>query len=904
MHYVRTLCHLFLWIICARGQYNVLTFHGDRQRTGWISNETTLTPANVSNGSFGPIWDSPQLDSLTLNGATYPPHLYASPLYVDSVTITAGTYAGLAFHVVYAGSSNGFVYAVNASTTAGANPVAAGTILWKRQLNSPVGGLDGGIPLGILGTPIIDLTAAPSRLYVASADATQGWQVFALDITSGNILPGWPLTINNTTLAPINQNGPATWQGTTAMSQRGALNLSLDGGLLYVPFGAYGDGGAGWMVAVDTATPSLASAFAGAPSNVAFANGGMWASGGPAVDDQGRLYSTTGNGTTNTTNVPGYWGQSVLVWAPGVPLKLVGTYTPWNYCQMDLSDTDLSGGAAVVLPDLGVANTSTPHLITFGGKQGNQYLVDRDHMPGSLVTRPACSTSSATDLSLVPPGPQPQLGQAGPLNVFGPYSENFNNTDYAKARSTGAYFRAADGSNFMFVTGSSKAAVNSQQTVPPCIVKLRIVTAAGQPAYVAVEASENTFGFLSPGSPWVTSNGSANAIVWVLVANVTRSASLVGSGVPHPILYALDPVTLKALWISTPAMLNVGGKYSAPAFGHGMVFVGTDRIQAFGLGTTPPPPPPGTIAINCGGGAVGNFLADTDVVGGHSDTFTNPVDVSGVVNPAPQAVYQSKRTGNPPSSGFTYTIPGLTVGATYKVRLHFVESAVSAAGQRVFNVAINGVPVLTNFDIFKAAGGVFKAVVEEFMEKPDGSGQIAIAYTYGPSGNPLASAVEVILQTTAVRPGIAIDAGGAAAGNYVADTDFVGGHSDTFSHVIDVSAVTKPAPQAVYQSKRTGNPPNSGFTYSIPNLTTGHSYTVRLHFVESATNVAGGRKFNVAINGVTVLADFDIFAAAGAEYKAIVKQFTAAADAKGTITIAFTYGPAGNPLLSALEIIP
>jgi hypothetical protein len=74
--------------------------------------------------------------------------------------------------------------------------------------------------------------------------------------------------------------------------------------------------------------------------------------------------------------------------------------------------------------------------------------------------------------------------------------------------------------------------------------------------------------------------------------------------------------------------------------------------------------------------------------------------------------------------------------------------------------------------------------------------------------------------------------------------------------------------------------------------------------VESATNVAGGRKFNVAINGVTVLADFDIFAAAGAEYKAIVKQFTAAADAKGTITIAFTYGPAGNPLLSALEIIP
>ena len=79
--------------------------------------------------------------------------------------------------------------------------------------------------------------------------------------------------------------------------------------------------------------------------------------------------------------------------------------------------------------------------------------------------------------------------------------------DYAKGRSTGAYFRAADGSNFLFVTGSSKAAVDSVDTVPPCIVRLRIVTSPGQPAYVAVEASENTLGFLSPGSPWVTSNG-------------------------------------------------------------------------------------------------------------------------------------------------------------------------------------------------------------------------------------------------------------------------------------------------------------------------------------------------------------------------------------------------------------
>ena len=143
-------------------------------------------------------------------------------------------------------------------------------------------------------------------------DAVNGWEVFAVDITTGSILPGWPLVIDNTSLAPINRNGPAQWQATTEMSQRGGLNLSPDGRLLYVPFGGYNDTAAGWMVAVDRATPALASAFSAAPSMDPEANGGMWASGGAAVDSLGNVYSTTGNTTANVTNVPGYWSQSVL----------------------------------------------------------------------------------------------------------------------------------------------------------------------------------------------------------------------------------------------------------------------------------------------------------------------------------------------------------------------------------------------------------------------------------------------------------------------------------------------------------------------------------------------------------------------------------------------------------------
>ncbi len=46
--------------------------------------------------------------------------------------------------------------------------------------------------------------------------------------------------------------------------------------------------------------------------------------------------------------------------------------------------------------------------------------------------------------------------------------------------------------------------------------------------------------------------------------------------------------------------------------------------------------------------------------------------------------------------------------------LKFAEPVWSAKGKRVFNVTINGTKVLSNFDIFAAAGGEFKAVDKTF----------------------------------------------------------------------------------------------------------------------------------------------------------------------------------------------
>jgi hypothetical protein len=137
-------------------------------------------------------------------------------------------------------------------------------------------------------------------------------------------------------------------------------------------------------------------------------------------------------------------------------------------------------------------------------------------------------------------------------------------------------------------------------------------------------------------------------------------------------------------------------------------------------------------------------------------------------------------------------------------------------------------------------------------------------------------------QAHAASGSVQINAGGGAVSPFVADTDFSGGTTTSTANTIDTSGVTNPAPQAVYQSNRYGT-----FTYTVPNLTANASYTVNLHFAETYWTTTGQRTFNVSINGQAVLSNFDIIAAAGGANKAVVKQFSATANASGTITIQF-----------------
>ncbi len=198
----------------------------------------------------------------------------------------------------------------------------------------------------------------------------------------------------------------------------------------------------------------------------------------------------------------------------------------------------------------------------------------------------------------------------------------------------------------------------------------------------------------------------------------------------------------------TATNLGIGGQYNC---GSGFTIVqgpgnagwsGVSCPTPTPIPTPPPPPAPtGTLvtAINAGGTAVGNFKADTDYDQGnqYSDTST-AIDTSNVNAPPPQAVYQTLRW----NSAFTYTIPGLTPGSSYLVQLDWAELSFHGAGQRQFNVAINGSTVLSNFDVY-ASSGYKKALAKQFTVTANSSGQIVISFSKGAADNPFISGIEV-----------------------------------------------------------------------------------------------------------------------------------------------------------------
>jgi hypothetical protein len=173
---------------------------------------------------------------------------------------------------------------------------------------------------------------------------------------------------------------------------------------------------------------------------------------------------------------------------------------------------------------------------------------------------------------------------------------------------------------------------------------------------------------------------------------------------------------------------------------------GTGESQNSNQAVATPAAAPVTVyQVNSGDGAAAPYQADTFFNGGQTASTASVIDLSGVINPAPQSVYQSWRAGSKKSPVFTYLFSGLTAGAGYTVRLHFAESIVSKAGSRRFNVSINGTAVLSNFDIFATAGGKNKALAQSFTATANGGGQLTVAFSGVTQNQPaIVNGIEVL----------------------------------------------------------------------------------------------------------------------------------------------------------------
>jgi hypothetical protein len=499
---------------------SVTTFHYDLARTGWNAKEQILTPRNVNKEHFGRLWHTP------LDG-----QVYAAPLVVSG-----GRVNGATGDAIIAPTENNTVYALDADT---------GAILWQQHLARPLTDTEYNdciniSPLhGITSTPVIDLER--NEIYICGATASklkQLYKVWALDLSSGAVKDGWPITLHGDYKGKTFDGGQLT--------QRGALTMV--NGWLYTPFASRCDIGEwhGWVMGVNTRSPGDPQRiFSPSPDT---SGGGMWGSAGLAADGEGHLYAVTGNGDFNLSQ----GGQSIVE----AMLKLNTSdtlsfsyqsrdyYVPSNYEQLDRMDADLGGSSAMVIDHPGSA---TPHLLITGGKDGLLYVANRDNLGGIG-------------------------GEIQKERLFGNGGGGYGSF----IKTTPAYYEDAQGGRYVVVTGNEKGR-NGTQGVVALKLELdakkrshvRPVWSAGRPLY-------------QPGTAVISSNGGADGVVWVIESNKNDD-----DGGPGGVLHAYDAHNGAELYRSNQRerrdALGDARKFSAPTVANGRVYCGTDGVVAYGL---------------------------------------------------------------------------------------------------------------------------------------------------------------------------------------------------------------------------------------------------------------------------------------------------------------------------------
>src|ERR1051326_864050 len=327
----------------ASAEVNLLTYHNDFGRTGQNTNETLLTPANVSMNSFGQIFAYP-VDGF----------IYAQPLYVAGLNVPGQG----ARNVVFVATQHNSVYAVDADSNAGPN----GGVIWQVNLgtsaatpNNDFGNRYGPYhdinpEVGITSTPVIDLGSGTIYLDAFTHEGTSYYhRIHALNITNGLERSFSPVVVS--AFVPgvgVDSSGGRLSFRAIQHLQRPALTLAA--GKLYVAYSGFADTDPyhGWVIGFDASTLQQLTnqVFNTAPNSTTATDGpnageaGIWMSGnGLAVDAGDNLYFEVGNGSFNA-NVPGgtEYGDCFVRLSTASSLAVADYFAPYNQASLAAGD--------------------------------------------------------------------------------------------------------------------------------------------------------------------------------------------------------------------------------------------------------------------------------------------------------------------------------------------------------------------------------------------------------------------------------------------------------------------------------------------------------------------------------------------------------------------------------------
>jgi hypothetical protein len=335
-------------VLPVNAQVNVIQQHNNLSRDG-VYIDSAFTPANAPNLTR----------DLNFNG-TIAGNVYAQPLYVEG------------------GPNGAMIIAVTESNNVYALHANDGSIIWQRNLGPAVtSGLPCGniSPLGISGTPVVDLATRSLFIDAMIDGVTKKHFVYSLNVDTGLTNPNWPVDLN------------VSVPGFTSNVQNERGGLAIVNGILYVPFsGLAGDCGTyrGWVVGIPINNPSGVMAWA-----TGAIGGGIWGHSGVASDGT-NMFVITGN----TFNASTWMGGEAIIRLQAGPIfsgQPTDYWAPTNWQQLDNGDTDLGGVSATLV---NVPGATPSQLVLALGKDGKGYLLNRNNLGG--IAAPVASANLPT----------------------------------------------------------------------------------------------------------------------------------------------------------------------------------------------------------------------------------------------------------------------------------------------------------------------------------------------------------------------------------------------------------------------------------------------------------------------------------------------------------------------------